>query len=302
MNPVALFFASGESLYPGAVLLMASVIAGQSSRPLIPRLGRIATWIGLALVIMACPPLAWWLSALLGLAFLLWTISRLTTSHVRGWDTFRKSAASLFIVLLAGITAVEYVHRRLPRIHGEKSDHLVVLGDSISAGLGTQQSPWPEVMKKATGSNIINLSLPGATVPQAMGIANHLSAHDQLVLVELGGNDMLSGEPASEFGRSLDKLLAKLSLPGRTVVMFELPLLPQRIGFGREQRRLANQYGVWLIPKRFLARVISGRNAASDGLHLSETGARRMASLVSGVLRPVLQLDSSGSTTPATHP
>jgi lysophospholipase L1-like esterase len=71
--------------------------------------------------------------------------------------------------------------------------------------------------------------------------------------------------------------------------MFELPLLPQRIAYGQIQRRLAEKYGVWLIPKRFFVRVISGKDATSDGLHLTALGAQRMASLVAQVLSPVLK-------------
>jgi len=218
-----------------------------------------------------------------------------------GWNTFRNSAAGIFILLLVGITTVEYLHRRLPRIQGEKSDHLVVIGDSISAGLGARESIWPELMKSATGSKINNISIPGATVLDGLRIADHLTAQDQLVLVELGGNDLFSGEPSRNYGRSLDKLLAKLSSPGRRVVMFELPLLPHMIGFGREQRQLASKYGVWLIPKRCLAQVLSGKDATSDGLHLSQSGARSLAALVAGILEPVLQFHHAGSTTPATH-
>jgi len=103
-------------------------------------------------------------------------------------------------------------------------------------------------------------------------------------LVEIGGNDLLSGVPSSEFGRSLEAILSKLAAPGRTVVTFELPLLPHRIAYGQIQRRLAAKYGVWLIPKRYFVRVISGPDATSDGLHLTTTGARRMANLVSLVL------------------
>ncbi len=66
--------------------------------------------------------------------------------------------------------------------------------------------------------------------------------------------------------------------------MMELPLLPQRIGYGQAQRRLARKYGVHLVPKRYFARVISGANATSDGLHLSEEGSRRMAQLVAEVI------------------
>jgi hypothetical protein len=40
------------------------------------------------------------------------------------------------VLLLLMIPVDESLHRNLPAIEGEKSDHLVVIGDSISAGLG----------------------------------------------------------------------------------------------------------------------------------------------------------------------
>jgi lysophospholipase L1-like esterase len=52
---------------------------------------------------------------------------------------------------------------------------------------------------------------------------------------------------------------------------------------------LATKYDVLLIPKRFLVDVLGGANATSDGLHLSEDGARRMATLVARTLSPVLK-------------
>jgi acyl-CoA thioesterase-1 len=120
-------------------------------------------------------------------------------------------------------------------------------------------------------------------------LANRVTEQDHLVLIELGGNDLISGEPSKDFDRLLEGLLAGLASPTRTVVMFELPLLPQMVTYGRVQRRLAKRYGVWLIPKRCLAAVISGRDTTSDGLHLTDVGTRRMASLVAHVLSPVLK-------------
>jgi lysophospholipase L1-like esterase len=120
-------------------------------------------------------------------------------------------------------------------------------------------------------------------------MAERLTPEDHVVLIEIGGNDLLEGVPSEEFGKALDALLSKVSAPGRMVVMFELPLFPHRIAYGRIQRGLAAKYGLWLIPKRCFAKVIGGANATSDGLHLSDEGTRRMAALVAQALSPVLR-------------
>ena len=132
-------------------------------------------------------------------------------------------------------------------------------------------------------------------------MAEKIDAADHLILIELGGNNLIAGEPSETFERALDSLLAKLAAPGRTIAMFELPLLPNRIAFGQIQRRLAEKYRVSLIPKRYFAAIIAGPEATSDGLHLTDEGSRRMAALVAQVLSPVLKLQPV-LTNPATHP
>jgi hypothetical protein len=86
-----------------------------------------------------------------------------------------------------------------------------------------------------------------------------------------------------------DALLSKVAGPNRTVLMFELPLLPNKIAYGQIQRRLSAKYRVALIPKRYFAQVIGDADATTDGLYLSASGARRMAALVTQVLSPFLK-------------
>lgn len=116
-----------------------------------------------------------------------------------------------------------------------------------------------------------------------------VSPQDILILIEIGGNDLLSNMSAYEFGQGLDSLLSSLAAPRRTLVMFELPLLPHRVGFGRAQRRLSAKYGVYLIPKAQFTQVLGGADATSDGLHLSMSGAQRMSKLVEQILAPILK-------------
>jgi lysophospholipase L1-like esterase len=110
-----------------------------------------------------------------------------------------------------------------------------------------------------------------------------------VVLLEIGGNDLLMGVSSDDFGKGLDALLSKVTAPNRTVLMFELPLLPSKIAYGQIQRRLSAKYRVLLIPKRYFAQVIGDANATTDGLHLSTSGSRRMAALVAQVLSPLLK-------------
>ncbi len=235
-----------------------------------------------------------------GISFFLWFVARGSTSSSRGWLRFQIASESVLLMFLLSLSIAEFVHRRVPVLQGEASDHIVVIGDSISSGLGTNARPWPDVMQQVTRVRVRNLSRAGATVADGLALADGVSPNDHLVLIELGGNDLLEGEAPEAFARGLEALLAKVSAPGRMLVMFELPLLPPQIAYGRIQRRLAAQYGVSLIPKRFLIEVIAGTDATSDGLHLTDEGARRMTFVVVRILSPVLKAQPA-PTIPATH-
>jgi acyl-CoA thioesterase-1 len=196
-------------------------------------------------------------------------------------------------VLLLAITAIEFSHRTMPVIMGTPSDHLVVIGDSISSGIDSTVPSWPLVLQQTTGVPVKNLARPGAQMGEGLRMAEKLTSEDNVLLIEIGGNDLLMGVPSDEFGKALEALLSKVTAPERTVVMFELPLFPNRIAFGRIQRHLAAKYGVSLIP-----RVIGDSDPTSDGLHLSDSGTRRMAALVTRVLSPVLKAISSPASNP----
>jgi lysophospholipase L1-like esterase len=302
VNPILLYFASGESLYSGAAPLLVTVAISPHlthRRPL--RLRNIVTWLALAMIVMACPPFSWIIDAMFGVVFFLWFVAWNKTPE-RSWTGFRVATMAVLLVVLLALAAMELRHRRMPTIEGEPSDHLVVIGDSISAGLDARVAPWPAIMERATGVQVRNLSRPGATMTDGLALADGVTHEDHLILIELGGNDLIAGGPSDVFARELEALLAKLAVSGRTVVMFELPLLPFRIAYGQIQRRLAAKYGVPLIPKRYLTGVIAGKDATLDGLHLTDAGARRMALVVAQALSPVLRAQFEKPTTPATHP
>ena len=286
MNPAALFFASGDSLYPGALLLGLAVIAGPSPQSRGLRLlHSLATWLGLALIVMGCPPVSAWMVAVFLVAFSLWLIPKGWVRSDSPWSRVRIAAAAILLVWLLVVSGSELLQRRKPRISGETKDHLIVIGDSISSGIDAHTAAWPVILQQQTGISVRNLSRAGAGVLEARAMASQVQPDDKLILIEIGGNDLLSGMSAAEFGERLESLLSSLTMPKRTVVMFELPLLPNKIGFGRMQRRLSAKYRVFLIPKHFFTEILSGADSTSDGLHLSESGAQGMATVVAYLLR-----------------
>jgi acyl-CoA thioesterase I len=299
MNPVALYFASGESLYLGATLLVLAIVASPFLKHAWSfRVRNVGAWVGLAIAVMGCPPFPIVIDLILLAAFLLWFIASNRDGVTQTWMRLQRGSTVVLMGLLLLLTAIEFSHREMPAITGKPSDHLVIIGDSISSGIDSRITTWPLVLQQTSGVSVTNLARPGAQTSDGLTMADKLTPNDSVALIEIGGNDLLLGVPSDEFGNALETLLAKVTARQRTVVMFELPLLPNKIAYGRIQRRLAAKYGVSLIPKRFFTNVIGDSSATSDGLHLSVSGTRRMAALVTQVLSPVLKTTRSPTSSP----
>jgi lysophospholipase L1-like esterase len=286
MSRIALYFASGESLYFGAALLLLALFAPiNSKRVWMLRARNVVACVALVFMVMACPPFALVVDLIFLALFVLWlvTLNRASPSQVS--MRMQRCSTLVLAILLLVLSASEFSHRRMPRIMSF-SDHLVVIGDSISSGISSPSEPWPAVFQQMCAMEVRNLARPGAQVSEGLLMAADLKESDHLVVIEIGGNDLLMGVSSDEYGKALDALLAKVAAPNRKILMFELPLLPNKIAYGQVQRRLSAKYGLTLIPKRYFAQVIGDAAGTTDGLHLSASGARHMAALVAKILSP----------------
>jgi len=151
---------------------------------------------GIVLGLISATPLPLW-------AYGVWCITVVGAAEV----AIRHPAArrvSLLLWALAGTTSAglglaEWPHRCAPRWIAPAGHRIYVLGDSLSAAMGGNVRPWPAVLQEKVGIQVVNLARPGATTEDAVRQAEHVPEPGAMVIVEIGGNDLLKGTPASEF-------------------------------------------------------------------------------------------------------
>ena len=101
MSPVALYFASGDSLYAGALLLLTlAAISPFLHRRWLLRLRNIVAWAALALVVVASPPFPWAVDAIFGAAFATWFLSVNRPDFGRSMAGPRVAALALIALLI----------------------------------------------------------------------------------------------------------------------------------------------------------------------------------------------------------
>lgn len=289
MRPIALHFASGLPFFSGAALLAAAAIArlwpaGRTLRRAI-RLTAVAATL---LAAFSATPLPYWYYG-------VWTLSIIAlmvdpAPPVSAPKARRLGITAWLIVITIAPCLIELLYWRAPIITGRPFHDVVIFADSITAGLGDATTTWPTLLEDEIGTPIADFSRPGETCASALHQVRLARVQDRgdpiLVILEIGGNDLLGRAPGHDFEADLDKLLAAVSGPGITVLLMELPLPPLRNSYGLAQRRLARKHGALLLPKRHFARILAARGATVDGLHLSQHGQRLMAGLFAGLLAP----------------
>ena len=183
---------------------------------------------------------------------------------------------------------VELPYHLTPALAPRGNPVVYVLGDSISAGVGGEATTWPKLLADRRSTPVVDLSVAGLDVAKAQKQASRVVEPGSIVVLEIGGNDILGSTTPEAFERDLDLLLARISGQGRTILFLELPLPPTYNRFGEIQRRLAASHHARLVPKRVLMGVLASGGATLDSIHLSPAGHARMAEAIGKILPPAL--------------
>ena len=282
MNPIVIQIANGNAFFIGMGLTVVGFALRLWLNSRVSSALLTVTWlVGISLVVISATPMSYWLYGL----WFAFCIAVRVMFIVRTSFHLKAATVIAFTFLSLSLCLIELPYRWVEPVTVFANQPVYVLGDSISTGIGNRERTWPAMLGDLSHLKVINLARPGATVETALVEADGIAPARSLVIVEIGGNDLLGHTDHTEFCKHLDKLLSRLRKANHRVVMFELPLLPFWNAFGMDQRVLAEKYGVTLIPKSFLASVFGAKGATLDGLHLSQTGHHRLAEEVFGLLR-----------------
>lgn len=284
MNPFLLSFADGTTFFVGvATVIVAELLLIRYRTGVFRAVLTVMVLGGMILVIISATPLPAW-------AYLIWTmfaIAGLILSHrTVSSEKSRVAACIGLFAATAGLCIAEVPHHFSPRLVVSSHATVYVLGDSISAGMATTERCWPTMLSELTSLRVVNLAQPGATVETAIAQARNIADPHSLVVVEIGGNDLLGRQPdAAAFESHLDALVSSIHSRQHQILILELPLFPFQNAFGRAQRRVAHKYDTAILPKRHFTRVLGTKDATRDGIHLSPKGHEAMARIIAAALR-----------------
>lgn len=285
LDHVIFFFGSGFAFFVGVGGIVVALILSLRARSRMTALARnLCVLLGCVLVLLSAAPLEWWLYALAGTTTFIWLALEWTKALCSRRTMVAARVAVLAVWLLA--LAFEMSYQVTPPLPALEKPVLFVIGDSVSAGMSdADKGTWPRRLAEQHSVEVRDFSRMGATVKSARKQAKAMGDMPGLVLLEIGGNDLLGTTSAADFEEQLDLLLADVCRADRTVIMLALPLPPLMNRFGLAQRRLARKYDVLLIPQRIFASLLTTRGATVDGIHLTPHGHQTMSDTIWELVR-----------------
>lgn len=275
-NSLVAHIVSGHSFFSGMTCLLLTVLLqGPGKVRMVQRCLPFIFVVGVMLVALSSTPAPIWYSLTTTGALTLWLISGCWLKRMR--TVLTVTAASL---LIAGIVN-EIPYHTMPRLTALPNKSITIIGDSVTSGMEENEAvTWPKLLSHAHQLEVQDLSHVGETAASAGKRVRKHGVAGSLVIVEIGGNDVLGNTTPEQFAVGLKQLLQELSKGNHQVLMLELPLPPFYHAYGRTQRELAAQFKVALVPKRVFLKVLATDNATLDSIHLSQAGHQLMADTV----------------------
>jgi acyl-CoA thioesterase-1 len=170
---------------------------------------------------------------------------------------------------------------------------VLALGDSLTEGAGVSpEQAWPNLLAAKTGWTVVNGGKSGDTSAMALARLPQLldEHHPALVLVTLGGNDMLRRLPQEETVANLESIISLIKAHNAKVVLLATPN-PSLMGAVFHNlsapdfyRAIAQQQNVALIEDA-IPEVLSDPELKVDPLHPNAAGHALLAEKIHHALK-----------------
>ena len=166
---------------------------------------------------------------------------------------------------------------------------IVCLGDSITAGVGSGPGEaYPELLAARLGTEVVNAGVSGETAAEGLARVDQVLAEDPwLVVVELGGNDLLRRVPPEQTEQSLRAILDRLVAARVVPVLVELDA-PFGGRYLEIYERLGDEYHVPVVEDA-VGEILRDRALKSDTIHPNAQGQKVLAEAIAEEIEPLIK-------------
>ena len=179
---------------------------------------------------------------------------------------------------------------------------IVAFGDSLTAGFGlTEKESYPYLLQeklKADGFDyeVVNAGVSGETSLGGLERIDWVLEMEKvdILVLELGANDLLRGVPVKTMKANLDKIIRKAKAKNVRVLLCGM-IAPPSLGadYQRDYTKafpdLADEHKVEFLPFILQNIALEKTLNQADGIHPNAAGAKIMTENVYQALKPMLE-------------
>ena len=182
--------------------------------------------------------------------------------------------AGILLCLMLAACSSEPKLKPIPR-----NGIILAFGDSLTYGTGTSPiNNYPNVLTRLSKHRVINAGVPGDTTRQALirlpALLNKYKP--ALVIVCLGGNDLLRKVPKQQIEDNLYNIVALIKKHNSQVLLLAVPQPKLTLSIPDFYSEVAKEQDVPLL-EDLLRDLFKQRNMKSDTIHFNAQGYRKMA-------------------------
>lgn len=192
-------------------------------------------------------------------------------------------ALGAFIAIYIVILSVGFYFR------GPAQVNIVAIGDSLVAGVGAETvGGFVTMLASDLRVPITNLGNSGDTTEDVLGRIEAINKYDpDIVIVLVGGNDVLSGVSDDQIFRNLGRIIDEVRKAGAEPLLLGLENNLPGKKYVERYDTLVREKKVAFIPN-ILSGVFGNGKYMSDALHPNEVGYEIVAEKVSPKLRELI--------------
>jgi acyl-CoA thioesterase I len=167
---------------------------------------------------------------------------------------------------------------------------VVAFGDSLTAGYGAGEGEdYPSRLAAMSGIPVVNAGRSGDTTESALQRldADVLERDPRIVIVGLGGNDYLRGEPIAATEANLRTIVKRIQEKGAMVVLLGFRFPSLNANYQKMYERVAGEERCLLVD-RSLKGILTDPKLRSDSIHPNAQGYALMAERIAPPLKKLL--------------
>ena len=199
-------------------------------------------------------------------------------------ENFSIIRLALYLLFFALLAACDRPPQ-LPKL--QANDVIVAFGDSLTEGVGAgAESSYPAWLSKTTGRNIVNAGVSGETTAGGLlRLPAVLEEHrPKIVLLCLGGNDMLRQQSMATIESNLRQMIQAIRASGASVVLIGVPQAKLFSGSPALYEKLADEFDL-PYEGEILDDVLKNPRLKSDPIHANAEGYRLVAERLAELLK-----------------